>query len=26
MRQANELAGNVRKGEETTIVVFWSAT
>ena len=23
MRQANELGGNVRKGEESTIVVFW---
>ena len=26
MRQANELGGHVRKGEESTIVVFWSAT
>jgi antirestriction protein ArdC len=23
MRQANELGGHVRKGEESTIVVFW---
>jgi antirestriction protein ArdC len=23
MRQANELAGQVRKGEESTVVVFW---
>jgi antirestriction protein ArdC len=23
MRQANELAGHVRKGEESTIIVFW---
>jgi antirestriction protein ArdC len=25
MRQANELVGHVRKGEESTIVVFWKA-
>jgi antirestriction protein ArdC len=23
MRQANQVGGNVRKGEESTIVVFW---
>ena len=23
MRQANELAGTVRRGEESTVVVFW---
>src|ERR1700731_2673132 len=23
MRQANELGGHVRKGEESTLVVFW---
>jgi antirestriction protein ArdC len=25
MRQANELGGRVRKGEESTIVVFWKS-
>jgi antirestriction protein ArdC len=23
MRQANDLGGNIRKGEESTIIVFW---